>query len=91
MKNHTNNTAEDVLNGIAAIILVVGGIFSAIFGIYLTSEFGSALGLLYGILTFLSCITVWSIFKILINISLTLKEINKSKELESESTEKKDI
>ena len=83
MKNDIH--AEKTLNVIANTILIVGSITALIVFFYLTAEYENILGLIYAILILLSSITLGVTYKVFINISLTLREINNSKKEKSET------
>lgn len=73
-----DNSAENTLKLYATIVLVIGIIASVIFFfmIFLPIEF-SYMGIFGAISVLIPTILTWSVIKVFVNISLTLKEINK--------------
>ena len=78
-EEHGNNDsrAESILSGIAYWLLIIG--FAAALFVFLVSvnDHFIAGGIVRSIVILFSTFLTWSVLKVFINISMTLKEINK--------------
>ncbi|MBR1754920.1 MAG: hypothetical protein IJ739_00140 [Bacteroidaceae bacterium] len=82
MEQKNDNGAEKTLTTLATIILVVGSVLCLLCGLsfmilLVSHEYSAIVALLAAIPVLFGTLVTWSIMKVLANISLTLKDINK--------------